>query len=39
MKRRYWIYSFLFLLSVINYADRMSVDLHRIDVAREFRIR
>ncbi|PLZ00138.1 MFS transporter [Burkholderia sp. WAC0059] len=36
MKGRYWIYLFLFLLTVVNYVDRVALSMASPQIAREF---
>lgn len=36
MKRRYWIYLFLFLLTVVNYVDRVALSIASSQIRREF---
>lgn len=36
MKRRYWIYLFLFLLTVVNYVDRVALSISSTQIAKEF---
>jgi ACS family glucarate transporter-like MFS transporter len=36
MKRRYWIYLFLFLLTVVNYVDRVALSIASTQISKEF---
>lgn len=36
MHRRYWIYLFLFLLTVINYVDRVALSIASSQISKEF---
>ncbi|WP_347557883.1 MFS transporter [Robbsia sp. KACC 23696] len=36
MKRRYWIYLFLFLLTVVNYVDRVALSIASPQISKEF---
>ncbi|RKE25200.1 ACS family glucarate transporter-like MFS transporter [Paraburkholderia sp. BL23I1N1] len=36
MKRRYWIYLFLFLLTVVNYVDRVALSIASSQISKEF---